>query len=139
VTQRIVPFIGYEDAAGAIEWLERAFGFREHRDQRREENGTIGHAELDLDGATIYIATPAGYASPRTFRAESEAARRAYDNRWVVDGHFGEVDDVEAHHERARSAGATILREPEEPGIGFRIYAAEDPEGHRWMFGERLD
>ena len=71
-------------------------------------------------------------------RAESEAARRAYDNPWVIDGHFVEVGDVEAHHAQAREAGATILRELSEPGIGFRIYAAEDVEGHRWMFGQRL-
>ena len=135
--QRIVPFIGYEDAAGAIEWLDRTFGFRENRDERYEENGTITHAELELEGATIYLSTPAGYASPRTLRAESEAARRSYDNPWVIDGHFVEVDDVDAHHARARAAGATILREPEEPGFGFRLYTAEDLEGHRWMFGQR--
>jgi uncharacterized glyoxalase superfamily protein PhnB len=138
VGQRIVPFIGYEDAAGAIEWLERAFGFQEQRDQRHEEGGRITHAELQLDGATIYVASPDAYASPRTVRAESDAARRAYDNPWVIDGHFVEVGDVEKHHERAVTAGATILREPEEPGIGYRIYTAEDPEGHRWMFGQKL-
>jgi uncharacterized glyoxalase superfamily protein PhnB len=138
VGQRIVPFIGYEDAAGAIEWLERAFGFREERDQRHEAGGKISHAELRLEGAAIYLATPEGYASPRTVRGESEAARRAHDNPWVIDGYFVEVEDVEAHYERARAAGATILREPEAPGIGFRIYAAEDPEGHRWMFGQRI-
>jgi uncharacterized glyoxalase superfamily protein PhnB len=139
MTQRIVPFLGYEDAAAAIEWLERAFGFRENRDQRHEASGTIGHAELELQGARIFLSTPAAYANPRTLRAESETARRAYDNPWVIDGHFVEVDDVEAHYERARAAGATILREPEEPGVGFRIYSAEDLEGHRWMFGERLE
>jgi len=137
MAQRVVPFLGYEDAAAAIEWLGRAFGFRENREARYEEDGTITHAELDLEGATIYLSTPAGYASPRTLRAESETARRAYDNPWVIDGHFVEVGDVEAHHARAAAAGATILRAPEEPGIGFRIYSAEDPEGHRWMFGER--
>jgi uncharacterized glyoxalase superfamily protein PhnB len=138
VTQRIVPFIGYEDAAPAIEWLGRAFGFVEDRSARQEENGTIGHAELALGAATIYLSTPPGYASPRSIREESELARRAYDNPWVIDGHFVEVDDIDAHHARAVEAGATILREPEEPGIGFRIYTAEDPEGHRWMFGQRL-
>ena len=137
--QRIVPFIGYEDAAGAIEWLERAFGFCERRDARYEEDGTITHAELELDGATIYLSTPRGYASPRTLQATSEAARRAYDNPWVIDGHFVEVEDVDAHCERARAAGATILREPEEPDTGFRVYTAEDLEGHRWMFGQRAD
>ena len=134
--QRIVPFLGYEDAAAAIEWLERAFGFSETRDQRHEEDGTVTHAELELEGATIYLSTPTGYASPRTLRSESEAARRSYDNSWVIDGLFVQVDDVDAHHARAFAAGATILREPEEPGIGFRIYTAEDPEGHRWMFGQ---
>jgi uncharacterized glyoxalase superfamily protein PhnB len=135
---RIVPFLGYEDAAAAIEWLGKAFGFVEDRDARYEEEGTITHAELDLDGATIYLSTPAGYASPRTLREDSELARRAYDNPWVIDGHFVEVDDVDAHHARAVAAGATILRAPEEPGHGLRIYTAEDPEGHRWMFGQKL-
>ena len=138
MSQRIVPFLGYEDAAAAIEWLGRAFGFVEDRSARQERDGTIGHAELELDGATIYLSAPRDYASPRTLRAESDLARRAYDNPWVIDGHFVEVDDVEAHYERAVEAGATILREPEEPGIGFRIYTAEDLEGHRWMFGQRL-
>jgi uncharacterized glyoxalase superfamily protein PhnB len=135
--QRIVPFLGYEDATAAIEWLGRAFGFVENRSERHEENGTIGHAELDLEGATIYLSTPQGYASPRRVRDESPLARRAYDNPWVIDGHFVEVRDLDAHCERARAAGATILREPEDPGIGYRIYSAEDPEGHRWMFGEK--
>jgi uncharacterized glyoxalase superfamily protein PhnB len=137
VSQRIVPFIGYEDAAAAIEWLGRAFGFAENRSARQEQNGTIGHAELALGDAKIFLSTPHGYASPRSLREESELARRAYDNQWVIDGHFVEVDDVEAHYARAVEAGATILRDLEDPGIGFRIYTAEDLEGHRWMFGER--
>jgi uncharacterized glyoxalase superfamily protein PhnB len=136
--QKITPFVGYEDAAGAIEWLERAFGFAEDRSARYEEEGTITHAELDLGGARIYLSTPRDYVSPRRLQETSELARRAYDNPWVIDGHFVEVDDVDAHCERARAAGATILREPEEPGIGHRIYTAEDLEGHRWMFGQRL-
>ena len=138
MTQRIVPFLGYEDAPGAIEWLERAFGFTEDRDARYEEEGTITHAEPEVEGARVYLSTPRDYASPRRLRETSDLARRAYDNPWVIDGHFVEVDDVEAHHARAAAAGATILREPEDPGIGYRIYTAEDPEGHRWMFGEKL-
>jgi len=135
--QRVVPFLGYEDATAAIEWLERAFGFTEDRDARYEEDGTITHAELDVGGATIYLSTPRDYASPRRLRETSDLARRAYDNPWVIDGHFVEVDDLDAHYDRARSAGATILREPEDPGIGQRIYSAEDLDGHRWMFGQK--
>src|SRR5262249_17761151 len=119
VSQRLVPFIGYEDAAGAIEWLESAIGFRENRDARFEGGGIISHAELELEGSRIFLSTPSGYANPLTLRSESETARRTYDNPWVIDGCFVEVDDVEAHFAQARAAGATILREPEEPGIGL--------------------
>src|SRR5262245_57374226 len=118
MTQRIVPFIGYEDAAAAIEWLETAFGFEEDRAARHEADGVIGHAELGLGGASVYLSTPDGYVSPRRLRETSELARRAYDNPWVIDGQFVEVEDVDAHCERARAAGATILREPDEPGTG---------------------
>jgi uncharacterized glyoxalase superfamily protein PhnB len=138
MAQRITPFLGYEDAAGAIAWLEQAFGFREDAEARSEESGTITHAELELEGARIFISTPPGYASPRTIRAESEAARSAADNPWVIDGHLVEVDDVDGHYERAQAAGANIIREPDDPGVGMRLYSAEDPEGHRWMFGQRI-
>ena len=138
MSQRIVPFIGYENAAAAIDWLGRAFGFNENREARHEEDGTITHAELELDGVTIYVSTPRDYASPLRIREESELASRAYDNPWVIDGHLVEVEDVDAHYAHARAAGATILREPEEPGIGHRIYSAEDLEGHRWMFGQPI-
>ena len=52
---------------------------------------------------------------------------------WVVDGVWGQVDDVDAHRERAREAGATLLSEIEQ-GPDGRLYRVEDPEGHRWMF-----
>lgn len=133
--------IAYEDAAAAIEWLSRAFGFSETEGERyTADDGTVGHAELTLDGATVYLATPTPeYVSPKRHRETCEVARRTFDNPWVIDGVFVQVDDVNAHHARAVAAGATILREPEEPGIGLRIYSAEDVEGHRWMFGHPTD
>jgi len=49
------------------------------------------------------------------------------------------VDDVDAHYGRAVAAGATILSELEDnTGVGQRQYRAEDLEGHRWMFAQRL-
>jgi uncharacterized glyoxalase superfamily protein PhnB len=41
------------------------------------------------------------------------------------------VDDVDAHFEHAKAAGATIVSELHEPGYGDRRYDAEDPEGRR--------
>jgi uncharacterized glyoxalase superfamily protein PhnB len=72
-------------------------------------------------------------------RESCELERRVHDNPWVIDGLLVEVGDVEAHHARAVGAGATILRALEEPGIGYRIYTAEDIEGQRWMFGQRIE
>ena len=56
----------------------------------------------------------------------------------MIDGVFVQVDDVDAHHTHAVASGATVIRAPEEPGVGFRIYTVEDLEGHRWMFGQRV-
>jgi uncharacterized glyoxalase superfamily protein PhnB len=135
--QRVVPFIAYEDAEAAIAWLTEAFGFVEDGPARyTDDDGTITHAELDLEGGLIYVASPTpDYQGPRRHRKACEAARRWQDNEWVIDGYFVAVSDVDGHHARAKAAGATILREPVEPGIGQRIYTAEDLEGHRWMFG----
>jgi len=83
------------------------------------------------------LATPnPDYQGPKRHRETCEAAARWLDNPWVIDGVFVQIDDVGAHHAQAAAAGATILRDPTELGIGFRIYSAEDPEGHRWMFGQ---
>jgi uncharacterized glyoxalase superfamily protein PhnB len=139
VAQRIVPFIAYEDAAAAIDWLTAAFGFRESGDRMTDENGVVGHAEMELEGARVMLATPSPhYRGPRRHAQECEQARKWLDNPWVVDGLFVEVDDVDAHHDRAVAAGANVVRGLDEPGIGFRIYTVEDLEGHRWMFGQRL-
>jgi uncharacterized glyoxalase superfamily protein PhnB len=139
--RRIVPMLAYEDAAGAIDWLCTAFGFEEDRSVRYTgEDGIVGHAEIERDGARVMLSTPnADYQGPRRHRETCEAAARWLDNPWVIDGVFVEVDDVDSHYDSAVAAGATILREPNEPGIGIRIYTAEDPEGHRWMFGQPID
>ena len=73
------------------------------------------------------------YESPKTHRERCGAAARWSETPFVVDGVHVYVDDVDAHFERARAAGATILREPEDQPFG-RLYSAEDHEGHRWMF-----
>ena len=142
MAQTIVPFIAYEDAAGAIAWLTNAFGFRENEAARMTGNdGTIGHAELDVgDGSVIFLATPSpDYESPKRHRAHCAAAAKWSDNPWVIDGHMVQVEDVDAHHERAAAAGATVLRAPEDvEQAGIRLWSGEDVEGHRWMFTQPL-
>ena len=142
MAQTIVPFIAYEDAAAAIDWLTRAFGFRENAAARMTgDDGTIGHAELDVgDGSIVFLATPSPYyESPKRHRSHCEAAATWSDNPWVVDGCMVQVDDVDAHHARAAAAGATVLRSPEDvAAAGIRLWTGEDVEGHRWMFTQPL-
>jgi uncharacterized glyoxalase superfamily protein PhnB len=129
--------IAYEDAGAAIDWLTGAFGFTEHGPRYTMEDGTIGHAELELDGQILMIATPnREYESPKRHRETCDAARRWLDNPWVIDGVLVVVDDLDAHHARALDAGANVIRPPEEGPEG-RLYTAEDLEGHRWMFQQQ--
>ncbi len=133
---QVIPMIAYEDGAAALGWLASAFGFRE-RTRMTDRDGRISHAEMEAGDGLIMLATPTpDYEGPRRHRAQCEPARRWSSVPWVIDGVLVYVDDVAAHHERAKKAGATILSEPEEDSHGRR-YRAEDIEGHRWMFMER--
>ena len=139
MAQRIIPMLAYEDAAAAIDWLTEAFGFTENTAERyTDENGTVTHAELELGGDVVMLATPnADYQGPKRHRETCEAARRWQDNPWVIDGLFVQVDDIDAHHAQAVAAGATVIRPLGDVDFtGMRRYTAEDLEGHRWMFGQ---
>ena len=137
MAQRIVPMLAYEDTAAAIDWLEEAFGFVEHGPRYVMEDGTVGHAELELGGDIVMLATPnPDYESPRTHRRTCAAADRWLSNPWVIDGVLVQVDDLDAHHTQAVAAGANVIRPPED-GPDGRLYTAEDLEGHRWMFQQR--
>ena len=67
---------------------------------------------------------------------EDAAAAIDWLSAWVVDGVLVTVDDLDAHHARAVSAGARVIRPVEDGPVG-RLYTAEDLEGHRWMFQQR--
>jgi uncharacterized glyoxalase superfamily protein PhnB len=134
MAQRIVPMIAYEDAGAAADWLCKAFGFTERGERYVMDDGTVGHAEIELGGDIVMLATPnRAYESPKTHRQSCNAAARWLDNPWVVDGVLVVVDDLDMHQARALEAGADVIRSPED-GPDGRLYTAEDLEGHRWMF-----
>jgi uncharacterized glyoxalase superfamily protein PhnB len=134
-TQTIVPMIAYEDTAAAIDWLDRAFGFREKKGERyTERDGRITHAEMEFDGGRIYLANPTpDYQGPMHHRETCGAAKKWSSVPWVIDGLLVHVPDIEKHFARAKANGATMLSEIQSEPWG-RLYRAEDLEGHRWMF-----
>ena len=109
----IYPVLRYRDPRAAIDFLERAFGFKPV--QVYEEGGEIVHAELSYGDGMVML----GGADDEGTRGWS----------YVV------VDDADAHFERAKSAGAQIIRELEDQDYGSRDYSARDPEGNVWSFG----
>jgi uncharacterized glyoxalase superfamily protein PhnB len=119
--QTITPYLLYEDVDAALDFLARAFGFREAL-RYTAEGGYVSHAEMRLGDGTIYLGDPGdGYRNPRRLGGVTVHVNAL-------------VDDVDAHCERARAAGAEIVEEPADQPYGERRYGAVDPEGHQWWF-----
>ncbi len=53
-------------------------------------------------------------------------------------GVYVAVQDVDVHYQRARAAGAEIVRDIEDTDYGFREYTARDLDGLVWSFGSYL-
>jgi uncharacterized glyoxalase superfamily protein PhnB len=122
---RITPYLLCEDVGGALDWLARAFGFRE-RLRFTGPDGAISHAEMEHDGGEIMLGWPGpDYRNPKRLGHVTQLVH-VY------------VDDVDAHFERAREAGAEIVAEPKDQEYGDRRYDAKDPEGHLWSFAQRM-
>jgi uncharacterized glyoxalase superfamily protein PhnB len=132
----VIPMISYEDGIAALEWLAKAFGFRE-RIRLTALDGTLSHGEMEVGDGLIMIATPSSdYESPRHHRETCEQTRKWLVDPWIFDGVLVYVDDLDTHFERAKAAGATILSTIENRPPSRR-YRVEDLEGHRWFFFER--
>jgi uncharacterized glyoxalase superfamily protein PhnB len=122
----VTPYLYYEDAAAAMDWLVIAFGFEE-RMRIEDDQGHVRHGELQLGDGLVMVGEPgAGYENPNKRGGRATAGVNVY------------VDDVDAHFERAKAAGAKINEEPADQDFGDRRYIAEDLEGHDWFFAQRL-
>jgi uncharacterized glyoxalase superfamily protein PhnB len=119
----IVPILVYEDVGAALEFLARAFGFRERL--RAEWAGSISHAQMDFGSGSIMIGKQGGpFVAPKGETVSQYA--------------HVQVDDVDAHFARAKAAGAVILQEPQEMAFGVRQYTARDIGGHWWTFSQNV-
>jgi PhnB protein len=132
----VIPMISYEDGIAALDWLHRAFGFRETA-RLADPDGRLSHGEMAAGDGLIMLASPTPeYQGPKRHREVCEQARRWSMVPWIIDGVLVYVDDLAGHFARAKAAGARILSEIE-MGPPGRRYRAEDLEGHRWFFFEK--
>jgi uncharacterized glyoxalase superfamily protein PhnB len=121
---RILSNIVYDDPGAALDWLAAHFGFVT-RMKMPGPDGVIMHAEMNVEDSVIML-SPA-------MSAEEWASPRSLGGK-VTQGLYIYVDDLDAHCQRARAAGAKILFDPEDMFWGDRTYVAADLEGHRWTF-----
>ena len=124
---RLSPLLFYNDIPAALDWLAKSFGL-ERRNAIPGPDGSIMHAEMQLKDAVIMMGPP----------SEDRSTRSAADLPAVNQSLYLYVDDVDAHFQQARAAGATIVSEPEDMFWGDRIYNARDSEGHHWCLAQAV-
>jgi len=118
----ILPHLSYQNVAAAVDWLANAFGFAEHYRYGEPAQG----AQIHLGDAWIMLnSSRPGRASPAQAGCETQSLTVF-------------VEDVEAHFERAKTAGVKIVENLNETPYGELQYGAEDLEGHRWLFSRHV-
>lgn len=126
---RITTSFAYQDSNVAIDWLEKAFGFKT-RMKLPGPDGVIMHAEMEIYDGLIMV-------GPSQSCHEYFVSPKLVDGK-VTQGTYIFVDDVDAHYEKAKAAGAKILSELEDMFYGDRKYEVCDLEGHIWTFAENV-
>ena len=121
----------YRDPKSALEWLSRAFGFEVTMAiEDADANPRNSHYEMAIEGRGRIII--GGEWADWTRSPASVAGANTQST------HVTLTHDIDAHCERARSAGATIVAEPEDQFYGDRTYRAADHEGHVWTFSQHV-
>lgn len=119
-TQTVIPYLLYEDADAAAEFLTSAFGFRVVDRQVGSAGGVHLEFETDMGGHVYAGQMDADYRGPASVGRTSLV--------------MVFVRDVDAHHVRARAAGATVVEELVDLPFGQRRYTCRDAQGHEWAF-----
>lgn len=119
---KATPYLAFKDTSAAITFYQQAFGAVEA--YRLEENGSIGHAEIRIGGAVIFLSDE--FPEIGVLSAETVGGSPVM----IV----LEVPDVDALFHQAVQAGARVDR-PLQDGFDGTLRTAKliDPFNHRWM------
>ena len=123
---QIIPYLYYEDAGPAIEFMETGFGFEIVSVFRNPEDDRVLTSTVRTGSGLIFVGPG----------MEFFGTQGVQDPAFVSSMTYVYVDDVDAHYQRAKKAGATIMAEPHEHFGGNLQYTASDPGGQRWTFAQ---
>ena len=115
----LYPSLRCRDARAGIAWLKDTFGFEE-RVVYDNDDGTVAHAELSFGPSILMLGSE-----------KSDDYGSHVGESWI----YVAIEDPDERYERARAAGAEIVRELSETDYGSRDFAVRDPEGNLWSFG----
>jgi uncharacterized glyoxalase superfamily protein PhnB len=114
----VLPHVVYQNLPEAIAWLHRVFGFEEYYRYGAPPAG----GQIRAGRAVIQVRQARGQ--------QQSPAQLGYGTQSLTIF----LDDVDGHYARAKAAGANILEQPHETEYGEYQYAAEDLDGHHWLF-----
>lgn len=124
----LISSVTYNDPRAALDWLGKAFGF-EPAMVLTDKDDNIVHAEMAWGDGLMMVGGPwPGW--------DWLCSPASVDGRNTQRIHVRVDRDIDGHCERARKAGARIIKEPEDQFYGDRTYVAADPEGHHWTFSQ---
>jgi uncharacterized glyoxalase superfamily protein PhnB len=118
----------YQDPFAALEWLERAFGFKRQM-VITDDAGQLAHSEMRFGDSYVMISRE---------WSEDSVSPVSVGGKNTQSVHVQLSEGIDEHCARARAEGAVITREPADQFYGDRGYAARDPEGHIWSFGQTV-
>jgi PhnB protein len=121
-------YLRAKDAEKMIAFCKRAFGATK-KFRLVEPSGCIGHAELMLGNAVPMLSDE--FPEYDIYASEADAR-----STFVIHLH---VDDADATIEQAVSAGARLVRPPQDQFCGERSGTVRDPFGYDWMIGQSIE
>ncbi len=124
----LIASIAYRDPKRMYRWLEDAFGFEPYG-IILDAQGELMHSEMTFGDSSVMVGSEWADIS------RSPLAVGGFNTQRM---HVHLTEDIASHCERARTAGAEILAEPETQFYGDRTYRARDPEGHVWTFAQTV-
>ena len=119
----VSPYITVKDVAQAIDFYKQSFGATETF-RMAGLNGRVNHAQLDIDGSAISLASPENF---------DENAPHSLISLFLY------VADVDQVVERAVKAGAILLSKPEDQLYGDRNGGITDPFGITWWVATHIE
>ncbi len=124
----VTPYLTQESTAKAIDFYKRAFDAAEIM-RMEGPGGKIGHAEIRIGDSVVMLADEMPGSDTRSPKSLGG----------TTSGVFLYVKDVDATFNKAVTAGAKAVMQPQDMFWGDRFGRLTDPFGHSWAMATHIE